>query len=487
MLTLLHRYLSDSTFYFGVLTIAILISVASSIWLEDPLLLGGPAVLIMFYLAIVDFKMIFYILIASIPFSIEYFHPSGFGTDLPTEPLTLSLMFIFLFWALSRHKLLKAEYLTHPISLILLLHIGWTYIATLNSNLSIVSIKFSLAKTWYVIVFYFLGMVILKDKKRFDKMIWWITVPLLVTVIIVLVRHAMIDFSFAELYSVLGPFYKNHVIYACLLAVVFPYVVYMLYQQPKYSLSWLFYLIIAIIFLVAIQLSFTRAAYVALIIALAAYIIVRLKWMLPVSLLSIALLIIGVNFLVQDNRFMGFAPDYEKTVTHKSFDNLLEATYKFEDISTMERVYRWVAGARMITDEPFFGFGPGNFYFFYKSYTLSSFRTYVSDNPERSGPHSYFLMIMVEQGYIGVFIFLLFTFFVLVKAERIYHSTKNKSYKQIVAASMCSLVVIDAFLLINDMVETDKVGSFYFINIALIVAVDLMIKEDQKKHMSLEQ
>ena len=69
-----------------------------------------------------------------------------------------------------------------------------------------------------------------------------------------------------------------------------------------------------------------------------------------------------------------------------------------EDISTMERVYRWVAGVEMVKDKPIFGFGPGTFYSAYKAYTLSSFQTYVSDNVDHSTVHNYFLLTFIEQG-----------------------------------------------------------------------------------------
>jgi O-antigen ligase len=98
---------------------------------------------------------------------------------------------------------------------------------------------------------------------------------------------------------------------------------------------------------------------------------------------------------------MDFAPNFERTITHTEFDNLIEATYKLEDISSMERVYRWMAGIEMIKDRFWFGFGPGTFYSNYKAYSISRFQTYVSDNPDQSGIHNYFLMTWVEQGFIG--------------------------------------------------------------------------------------
>jgi O-antigen ligase len=144
-----------------------------------------------------------------------------------------------------------------------------------------------------------------------------------------------------------------------------------------------------------------------------------------------------------------------------------------EDISTMERLYRWVAGAHMTRSHPLVGFGPGNFYNFYKSYTISNFKTYVSDNPERSSVHCYYLLLIIEQGYPGLLLFLLLLFGAMIYGERIYHSTNNYMDKRLVMASCLSIIVVATLILINDMIETDKVGSFFFMAIATIVNVDL--------------
>ena len=185
--------------------------------------------------------------------------------------------------------------------------------------------------------------------------------------------------------------------------------------------------------------------------------------------------------MVQKNNYLEFAPDFEKTITHTSFDNLVEATYKGEDISTMERFYRWVAGMYMARAEPATGFGPGNFYNFYRSYTVTSFRTYVSDNPEKSGIHSYYLMTLVEQGFPGLLFFILLCFFVLIKGEVIYHQTKDPTRRKNIMTILMSMVAIYALLLINDMIETDKVGTFFFMNMALLVNMDLANKEEKKE------
>ena len=41
-----------------------------------------------------------------------------------------------------------------------------------------------------------------------------------------------------------------------------------------------------------------------------------------------------------------------------------------------------------------------------------------------------------------------------------------------------SLVIIDALCLINDMVETDKVGAFFFMGMAILVNLEQQIVEE---------
>ena len=169
-----------------------------------------------------------------------------------------------------------------------------------------------------------------------------------------------------------------------------------------------------------------------------------------------------------NNNYLDSQPDYDKTVTHTEFDDLLSATTKGQDVSTMERVYRWVAGGHMIADKPALGFGPGTFTKYYKSYTIFGFNTYVSDNWELSGIHCYYLMTAVEQGIIGALLFLALIFLVLLKGEQVYHQTKSVGRRRVVMMAILATVVIDGLLLMNDLVETDKVGSFFFLCMALI-------------------
>ena len=294
--------------------------------------------------------------------------------------------------------------------------------------------------------------------------------------LVINLRHAAYGFSFEDIYRVLSPFYRNHVAYACIMAVFFPFIATSVYWFWERARLRNLLAIISIFFLIAIYFSYTRAAYVALLLAGLSYWMVYWRLTKWVILFAVGSLPIGISYLAYENRYLEYAPDFERTITHTEFDDLISATYKLEDISTMERVYRWVGGVFMVQEKPWLGFGPGNFYDFYKSYTVNRFRTYVSNNPEQSGIHNYYLMIAVEQGIIGLIWFILLCATVLWIGENAYHRTKSAKDKSYIVAALLSFIIIISVLIINDLIETDKVGPFFFITMALLVNWDIKSK-----------
>lgn len=437
-----------------------------------------PAVLIAGWMAMVDFRRLYFVMLATIPLSVEV-EFGGLGTDLPDEPLMWLLTLVSSLWFLRHGLKTDARVLRHPVTLALLAHLMWMSVCTITSQNGLVSLKFLAAKIWYVIVFYFLSIHILQKQKDFREFLWYFLSTLFITVAIVFVRHALIGFSFEDVAYVMGPFYRNHVAYACIMTVFLPFIWYGAKWYPPGSLRRYFLLFCVLFLIIAINFAYTRAAYVALIAVVFIYWIIRRLWLRWTLGLTVSFFVLLFTFIGSRDNWLEFAPDYERTVTHTRFDNLLEATTKLEDISTMERVYRWVAASYMIQERPVTGFGPGTFYFFYRGYTVTSFKTYVSDNPERSGIHNYYLMTTVEQGLPGLVFFLAFCFIVMLKGEQVYHRTPYRPRRQMLVAALLCFMLTDILMLMNDLVETDKVGALFFISAAVLVSVDLTNKSEQ--------
>jgi O-antigen ligase len=227
--------------------------------------------------------------------------------------------------------------------------------------------------------------------------------------------------------------------------------------------------------------SYTRASLLSLPLAGGYYLVMR--WRYTRLLLAGAALAVvcTAGYFVSGDNFMRFAPDYEKTVWHGgNFEAHLASTYKLQDVSGMERVYRWVAAARMIADKPVTGSGPSTFYPEYKRYTVSGFRTYVSDNREHSTTHNYFLLTLAEQGVPGFLLFCVLVSTLLLTAERLYHrSLPYPAVHRVVLAATLSLVVIIFHLFLNELVEVDKIGSMFFVLLAMLVRANSWVEDGE--------
>lgn len=422
--------------------------------------------------ATLDFRKLFWLLLACIPLSTNILLPGGFGTDLPTEPLAIGLTGLLILHGARHWPDYPAAKFGHPIAWLLYAHVGWILLATLFSEDLGTSVKFSLAKLWYVGAYFLVPLLILDSPRRVRIMAHCIFWPLLFVAIQTLVRHAALGFTFSSQYKTMHPFMSEHVSYAGCLAMFMPWIFFLRYYRKTkgYTTWWLSFVILPI-WLVAIYFSFTRAAFVALAMAGVAQFIIRRRLLRPVLALALVVALGVVTHFVRDNTYLEYAPNYDTTITQDNFSNLVTATYKLEDISTMERFYRWVAAGHMVPYRPWLGWGPGTFVDHYKGYTVNAFRTYVSDNEGRSGIHSYYLMTLVEQGFPGLLIYLAYVIGALVIGERLYHEQTDPLARAAILSALLAMLIVDAFNIINDQMETDKVGAQYLLNLAVIIGM----------------
>jgi O-antigen ligase len=370
---------------------------------------------------------------------------------------------------------INSRAILNPMTFLLLAHYAWMWIATIYSQNIFVSVKFCLAKTWYIATFFFLSLILLRHKGLFRQVIKAVVFPLFFVVCIILYRHYQEGFSFEAANFVMAPFFRNHVNSAAMMTVVVPFVLYLILTTKRF-INRAFYISTLLILIAGILFSYTRAAHLSVILALGVLPVFHFRLVKWAAGIAVIVVIFLSSSLIEKNHYLDYAPEFEKTISHSNFEDLVSATYQGQDISTMERVYRWVAAFHMYSDRPLMGFGPGNFYNFYKRYTVTTFQTYVSDNPEKSGVHCYYLMVLVEQGILGLIIFALLLIYALLKLESLYHSSKSYKEKLLVVTLGMSLTIIILFQLINDLIETDKVGPFFFFILAMIVALDLSRK-----------
>lgn len=455
-----HRSQQDILFY--VMAAITMLSIFSSVLFQSIFPILVPLLFIGLYVLVVDTKFVYFLLLGLVCIGTEIELSGGLSTDLPNEPLMWVMTACYFLFLVAFPRKIWIPY-KNPVTLLLILHLLWIFISVITAERQGVAIKFFLAKIWYVIPFYFMPFIFLKEKKDLKKGILYIISFTVLGASFVMLKHMTLGMSFDTIEKAVQPIFRNHVNYAALLVIVLPFIWISLRWKQKSSILTYFLWFANILIPVAIYFSYTRAAIGSIAIGAAAFVILRWKLTKWALLLASIGTLGGIMYLIHNNNFMEYAPEFKRTITHKEFDSLISATAKGQDLSTMERVYRWVAGVKMVADKPITGFGPNNFYPRYKDYTLDGFKTYVSRNPKQSGIHNYYLMLAVEQGIVGSLIFLAFCFVSLLFGERHYHKIGDPFYKGIVAAAYSSFIIILSLLIVNDLIEADKVGTFFFI------------------------
>ena len=453
---------------------------AAALLTQLPALLLPALLAVGLLVVLIEWRWVYYLLFFILAFSMEIKLPGGFSMDVPSEPLMLVLTGCVLGALVLGQGRLPAREWLHPLLIVQALMLLWMATDSYFSVDTAKSVKHLVAKVWYLTPFLLGTLLIVRRPADAWRIAAFYAAGACLAVLYVLPRHASKGFSFGSINWALHPFYINHVIYASMLALLAPFTFYALRAADTRRVRWAWGTALALL-LIGLYTSYTRASILSLPIAGLFYGVMRLR-LTRVFLLAVALAVSGFSFYVlSNNNFMLYAPNFEKTVFNgKNFSKHLEATYKLEDVSGMERVYRWVAASRMVAEKPLVGSGPSTFYPEYKRFTVKSFRTYVSGNAEKSTTHNYFLLQLAEQGFPGFLLFVIFIGLILTTAERLYHeSAARPDVRRVVLAATLSLVVIIFHLLLNELVEVDKIGSVFFVCIALLVRVDTWLGEGE--------
>lgn len=470
--------LTDKFFY--ALSAGCFLSVlAAAFLLDNYYILAIPFGLLLFYAGWLNPSFIFYCLLFSLPFSFEYNFNSSLGTDIPDELLMLLTAGLYLIFGISNRRLISQQLRSHPLIFLLTLLFSWMLVTVLFSTHPLISVKYALAKSWYLGAFVLAPLLVFTNQSTITRAARLLAVAILLVSLITLVRHSLTGFRFAGINDALTPFFRNHVNYSAMLVCLLPLWVAFFHLSPSITQRRWIAAVIAVL-LVALFFSYARGAWLAFVAGGVAYLLIRKRKLMVAYLLFILLTIGAVWWLNDENNYLRFAHNYQRTIFHKDFGEHLVATYKLKDVSTAERFYRWIAGVRMISDRPLTGFGPNTFYENYKPYGVPAFKTWVSDNPEHSTVHNYFLLTVIEQGYPGLIFFILLLGTMLWYAQHLWHRTADPFYKTTVMVTGVMIVMMITVNCLSDLIETDKVGSLFFLCLSLLIAVDLQTRKKKE-------
>lgn len=458
------KYAGPLFWVFGLFTI---LCFSAGIYTEDYTLGILPFALLFSALTLLNFRLVFFILLLTIPLSVETYIGS-FGTDLPSEPILILLTGGILIYFLINPGELNQKSFKHPILMVLFGMFGWSVFVTFFSTDVILSVKYLLAKSWYLAGFFLLPILLIRNEKSIRVFFWCLFIPTFGSVMFILIKHGTMLFSFDNIQKAVYPVYRNHVNYAVFITMFFPFLFLAKSWYPKHYVRHTVLKYSIPVFIAAIFLSYTRGAWLALVGMPLYLLVLRFKLTKYVLIAASVIAITFTGYMLSNNNYLKYSPDYEHTIYHDELGEHLTSTFEMEDMSTVERFYRWIAAVKLFKEHPLVGVGPNNFVTNYKQFTVTAYETYISDNEERSTVHNYFLLLLTEQGLPALLLYIILIGVILLTAERIYTLSDAENRKHIAVVTLC----IVAFLLNNtlsDLVEANKVGSLFLICLGLLV------------------
>jgi O-antigen ligase len=430
-------------------------------------------------------EWLYYILFAFLPLSTEINLTPSLGLDFPDEAIMMLLTGVFVLKVIYTPSVFPKKIFYHPLISLLTIYIGWLIISCCYSTNLLLSIKFLLAKVWFIIPFVILPSIFLTNKKQFRLLALLLLIPMWFVVCQSIVRHSFYQFSFEGIKNIYSPFFRNHVNYSAMLVCLMPVLcaTQRLTQLPKHKR---FLTVALVIGFAAIILSYSRGAWAALLIGVLSGLAIRKNMIRTLLVCAVIALLISATWLAYQNNYLRFRNEYQTTIFHKDIKDHLQATIQLKDVSNAERFYRWAAAVNMISAKPLTGFGPNTFYSAYKSYTETPFKTWVSNNPEHSTVHNYFLLVATEQGIPGLIIFCLLYFGMIVYSQHLYNNIADRFYKIIAYIIGIILTMIGALIFMSDLVETDKIGSLFWLCLGVLIVLKQKLNDENRLGKNFE-
>lgn len=404
----------------------------------------------------------------------------------PTEPILVFLLLMLIFKSVKEHFFLT-ELTNHPIFWSIILYLGWIVISIVPSEMTVVSIKYFLVRFWFIGVFFYLSVIMFrKDSLNINKFLWAFTSGMTLVVILTLIKHVGSGLlNQRAAHSACAPFFIDHTSYGAALAFTIPITVYFAFNSKGFFTR-ILSLALTLFFTAALILSYSRAAWLSLLVASGVWVLVYLKIRFRTVLITI--LILGATFFTFQNEIKW---RLERNTTDSS-GNIMEHVHSIfnirTDASNLERINRWNAALDMFEERPVFGWGPGTYQFLYAPFQRSYLKTIISTNFGTLGnAHSEYLGLMAETGIFAVFGYILIIVFALSKGFKLILTLRNKEHRGVVLACIIGLITYVFHGFLNNFLDSDKIAAPFWGFIAIIVALDLQQKDFLEKEKLVEK
>lgn len=427
--------------------------------MNDPLIYALiPVGLLAIYFAIFQTEKLFLSLAFLTPLSInieEY--TNSFGLFVPTEPLLFGLM-LFLSAIEIKKAVLPKKIWQSPLIWAVVVYILWMLFCSITSSHPIVSLKFILARLWFIVPILFFGTYFFQKRSNRIAFLWLFIVATVIVIIYTLIHHSFYGFGEKEGHWVMSPFFKDHTIYGAIVALVFPIAIGLYLYKKHNPLVQITLLSLIVIIIIGLVLSYTRAAWLSVLgsIAIAMVLYYKISWK-PIAMLA------GVAVMVVLVRWDQIQMELERNKhehTTEAFDERLQSAANIStDASNLERINRWSCAIAMFKERPMMGYGPGTYAFEYAPFQRPENLTIISTNfGDMGNAHSEYLGALAETGILGMLSLLAVVAAIFYTGISLYNRLprENKEDRIIVLTTIMALSTYFIHAFLNNYLDTDK-------------------------------
>jgi len=435
-------------------------------------LLFLPVILVILFLYFYSLDTILLLITFLTPWAINFTQfEFNVGISIPSEPLMFGVLLMFILKLFYENNF-DPNVWRHPITILIICQLGWIFITSLTSQIPLVSFKFLLARLWFIIPFYLFGIHLFRKVKNMRLFFWLYAISLVGVVFYTTYHHSTWGFDEQAGHWVMEPFYNDHTAYGAILALYIPVFSGFFLCKSYSGITRFFAFAVLGILLMALVLSFCRAAWVSLAMAVMVLMIVlfriKFKW------IAFTAIILGLLFYLFQFQILDRMEKNKQGTSANFAEHVRSISNISTDNSNLERINRWQSALRMFDEHPVLGFGPGTYQFEYAPYQRSEERTLISTNAgDKGNAHSEYIGPMAEQGLPGMLFVVALVALTIVKAMKVYRKADTPEVKMISLTTMLGLITYFIHGIMNNFLDSDKASVPVWGFIAVIVALEL--------------
>ena len=279
------------------------------------------------------------------------------------------------------------------------------------------------------------------------------------------------------------PLFKDHTSYGAVLAMFFPVSIGLLFLKKKSPLVTFLIYAALIIVSIGLVLSFTRAAWVSVVVAFGILLIMMLR--IPLKYVLCGTVIFGSVLLFSWDNIQQELGQNKQESSDKLDEHVSSISNVSSDASNLERLNRWHCAMEMFSRRPILGWGPGTYQFVYAPFQQAKDRTIISTNNGDGGnAHSEYLGPLAEEGVLGMLLFISIFVYTLILGFKLFYAAVEREHRAIIASAFLGLITYFVHGTLNNYLDTDKASVPFWGFIGILVAMDLFHLKKEKTTIS---